>query len=340
MKIAFLVNDVETEIDEYATTRLAKAANLMGHEVWYVGLSDLRIGEPDGEIGAHARPGIAHEEDTLTAFTDRMKESTPQRIRLDKVDAVFLRNDSIEDLQDRPWASSLGVVFGQLLAAHGVTVVNDPTALMRAGTKVYLDEFPADVRPRSLVTRNEEDIRTFISTVERVIIKPLCGAKGRNVFMIDGEDETNLNQMMESVLEDGYVYAQGYVEGADEGDMRIFLLDGELIEVDGHIAAFRRVPEGNDPRANISTGGRMEAADISEKQRAVVKAMHDKLVQDGMFFVGIDVIGDKVIEINTESAGGLQALERLYEVDICPLIIDALERRTQNSLPAPISCSK
>ena len=330
MKIAFLVNNVETEIDEYATTRLAKAANLMGHEVWYVGLGDLRIGEPDGEIGAHARPGIAPEEDTLTAFTDRMKESSAQRIRLDKLDAVFLRNDSIEDLQDRPWASSLGAVFGQLLEAHGVTVVNDPTALMRAGTKVYLDEFPADVRPRSLMTRNEEDVRAFISSVGRAIIKPLCGAKGRNVFMVDGEDEPNLNQMIETVLEDGYLYAQGYVEGADEGDMRIFLLDGELIEVDGHISAFRRVPEGNDPRANICAGGRMEPGDITDKQRAVVKAMHDKLVQDGMFFVGIDVIGDKVIEINTESPGGLQGLEHLYGVDICPVVIDALERRTQN----------
>ena len=204
MKIAFLVNNVETEIDEYATTRLAKAANLMGHEVWYVGLGDLRIGEPDGEIGAHARPGIASEQDTLTAFADRMKESSAQRIRLDKLDAVFLRNDSIEDLQDRPWASSLGAVFGQLLEAHGVTVVNDPTALMRAGTKVYLDEFPAEVRPRSLMTRNVEDVRAFISSAGRVIIKPLCGAKGRNVFMVDGEDEPNLNQMMETVLEDGY----------------------------------------------------------------------------------------------------------------------------------------
>jgi glutathione synthase len=329
MKVAFLVNSVETEVDEYATTRLAKAAALMGHEVWYVGLGDLRVGEPDGEIGAHARPGIARDDDTRTAFVDRVKESSAKHIRMDKLDAVFLRNDSIEDLQDRSWASSLGTVFGQLLVAHGVTVVNDPTALMRAGTKVYLDEFPAEVRPRSLMTRNEEDVRNFISSVGRAIIKPLCGAKGRNVFMVDGQDEPNLNQMMEAVLEDGYIYAQGYVEGADEGDMRIFLLDGELIEVDGHISAFRRVPEGNDLRANISTGGRMQPGDVSEKQRAVVKAMRDKLVQDGMFFVGIDVIGDKVIEINTESPGGLQAIERLYGVDVCPVVIDALESRSQ-----------
>ena len=329
MRMAFLVNRVETEVDEYATTRLAKAAALMGHEVWYVGLGDLRIGEPDGEIGAHARPGIVRDDDTLTAFVDRMKETSAEPIRLDKLDAVFLRNDSIEDLQDRPWASSLGAVFGELLVAHGVTVVNDPTVLVRAATKVYLDEFPAEIRPRSLLTRNEEDVRNFISSEGRSIIKPLCGAKGRNVFMVDGVDEPNLNQMMEAVLEDGYIYAQGYVDGAEEGDMRIFLLDGELIEVDGHVSAFRRVPEGNDPRANISTGGRMRPEDITEKTRAMVEAMRDKLVQDGMFFVGIDVIGDKVVEINTESPGGLQAIERLYEVDISPVVIDALERRTQ-----------
>jgi glutathione synthase len=209
-------------------------------------------------------------------------------------------------------------------------VVNDPTVLMRAATKAYLDEFPAEIRPRSLLTRNEEDVRNFISSVGRCIIKPLYGAKGRNVFMVDGEDEPNLNQIMEAVLEDGYIYAQGYVDGAEEGDMRIFLLDGELIEVDGHVSAFRRVPEGNDPRANISTGGRMQPGDITEKKRAVIEAMHDKLVQDGMFFVGIDVIGDKVVEINAESPGGLQAIERLYEVDVCPVVIDALERRTRN----------
>jgi glutathione synthase len=334
MKIAFLVNSAQTEIDEYATTRLAKAAALIGHEVLYVGLGDLRIGEPDGEIGAHARPGIAYEGDTLTAFVDRMKESTAERIRLDKLDAVFLRNDSIEDLKDRPWASSLGSVFGQLLFAHGVTVVNDPTVLLRAGMKVYLDEFPADIRPRSLVSRSEDDIRDFISSVGRSIVKPLCGAKGRNVFKVDGDDEPNLNQIMEAVRQDGYMYAQGYVDGAEDGDTRIFLLDGELIEVDGHISAFRRVPDGNDPRANISTGGRMRPADITESTRTMIEAMHDKLVADGMFFVGIDVIGDKVVEINAESPGGLQAIERLYEVDICPVVIDALERRTRNGSAA------
>jgi len=337
MRIAFVVNRVETEIDEYATTRLAKAAALMGHEVWYVGLGDVRIGEPDGQIGAHALPGAARDDDTLATFLDRVKGSSPERIRLDKLDAAFLRNDSVEDLQARPWASSLGSVFGQLLARHGVTVVNDPAVLLRAGTKEYLDEFPAEIRPRSLTTRNEEDVRSFISSVGRSIVKPLCGAKGRNVFMVDGDDEPNLNQILEAVLEDGYIYAQSYVDGAEDGDMRIFLLDGELIEIDGHVSAFRRVPDGNDPRANISTGGKMRPGDVSESTRAVVEAMRGKLVDDGMFFVGIDVIGDKVVEINAESPGGLQAIEHLYEVDLSPVVIDALERRTRIRVGATVA---
>ena len=335
MKIAFVVNKTETEIDEYATTRLAKAAALMGHEVWYIGLGDLRIGDPDGEIGAHARKGVARDDDTLTVFTERMKASSAERIRLDKVDAIFLRNDSIEDLHDRPWASSMGSVFGQLLVARGVTVVNDPTVLLRAGMKMYLDEFPAEIRPPSLLTRNVEDIRTFVSSMDRSIVKPLCGAKGRNVFRVDGDGETNLNQIMEAVLGDGYMYAQAYVDGAEEGDMRIFLLDGELIEVDGHVSAFRRVPQGNDPRANISTGGKVSPCDITASTRAMIDAMRDKLVHDGMFFVGIDVIGDKVVEINAESPSGLQAIEHLYKIDICPVVIDALERRTRDGACTP-----
>jgi glutathione synthase/RimK-type ligase-like ATP-grasp enzyme len=79
----------------------------------------------------------------------------------------------------------------------------------------------------------------------------------------------------------------------------------------------------------------MQAGDITEQKRAVVEALRDKLVQDGMFFVGIDVIGDKVVEINAESPGGLQAIERLYDVDICPVVIDALERRTRNGQARP-----
>ena len=145
--------------------------------------------------------------------------------------------------------------------------------------------------------------------------------------MIEDEGETNLAQMTEAVLQDGYAIVQEFVDGGEDGDARIFLLEGRILERDGKLAAFRRVPTGNDPRANISAGGRSVPLEIGDVELGIVEAMSEKLVADGMFFVGIDVIGDKVVEINAESPGGMQSVERLYDIDVCPTVIDALERR-------------
>ena len=327
MRLAFFVNDIGTEIDEYTTTRLARAAAQGGHEVWYLGVGDVELGENDGQLMAQAHAAEFDKDDTLESFLNRVKERDAEQIVLDDLDALFLRNESIEDLQERPWASPLGVVFGQMLKARGVTVVNDPKSLIRATSKLYLEEFPEKIRPRSLVTRDPEAIKKFVSEVGRSVVKPLYGAKGRNVFMISDEGETNLAQMTEAVLLDGYAMVQEFVDGGEDGDARIFLLDGQILQRDGKPAAFRRVPTGNDPRANISVGGHPVPLEIGNAERGIIDAMSSKLVADGMFFVGIDVIGDKVVEINAESAGGMQAVERLYEVDVCPTVIEALERR-------------
>ncbi len=326
MRLAFVVTEVETEVDEYTTTRLARAAARGGHETWYVGVGDLELGS-DGSFAARARSARWARGDTLETFMERIKACDAERIVMDDVDAVFLRNESIDDLQERAWASPLGVVFGQMLSARGVTVVNDPTTLHRATSKLYLEEFPERVRPRSLVTRDPEAIERFVAEVGHSVVKPLYGAKGRNVFMIEGPGETNLAQMTEAVLQDGYAIAQEFIDGGEDGDARIFLLEGRILERDGKLAAFRRVPTGNDPRANISAGGRSVPLDVGAEELGIVEAMSDKLVADGLFLVGIDVIGGKVVEINAESPGGMQSVERLYEVDVAETVIDALERR-------------
>ena len=328
MRLAFFVLDVATEIDEYTTTRRARAAVQGGHEVWYVGLGDVEHGENDGQLSARAHRAEFEKGDTLESFMKRIKERDAERVVMDDLDALFLRNETVDDMQERPWASPLGVVFCQMLKARGVTVVNDPMSLVRATSKLYLEEFPEKIRPRSLVTRDPEAIERFIAKVGHSVVKPLYGAKGRNVFMIEDADEANLAQITEAVLEDGYALVQQFVDGAEGGDVRIFLLEGQILAHDGTPAAFRRVPTGNDPRANISKGGRPRPLEIGGVERGIVEAMSEKLVADGMFFVGIDVIGDKVVEINAESPGGMQAVERLYEIDVCPTVIDALERRT------------
>lgn len=328
MRLAFFVNDVATEIDEYTTTRLARAAGQRGHEVWYVGVGDVEFGGSDGHLVARAHAAEFGTDDTLETFMKSIKERDAERIVMDDLDALFLRNESIDDLHERSWASPLGVVFGQMLQARGVTVVNDPKSLTRATSKLYLEEFPEKIRPRSLVTRDPEAIERFAYKVGHCVVKPLYGAKGRNVFMIEDESEANLAQMTEAVLQDGYAIVQEFVDGGEDGDARIFLLDGQLLERDGKPAAFRRVPTGNDQRANISKGGRSVPLEIGDAERGIIDAMSNKLVADGMYFVGIDVIGDKVVEINAESPGGMQSVERLYEIDVCPTVIEALERRT------------
>jgi glutathione synthase len=328
MRLAFFVNDVATEIDEYTTTRLARAAVQDSHEVWYVGVGDVEAGDSDGQLTARAHAAEFQSDDTLETFMERIKERDAERIVLDDLDVFFLRNESIDDLRERPWASPLGLVFGQMLKARGVTVVNDPTSLARATSKLYLEEFPDKIRPRSLVTRDPEAIERFAAEVGHCVVKPLYGSKGRNVFMIEDQDAANLAQMTEAVLQDGYAIVQEFVDGGENGDARIFLLEGQLLERDGRPAAFRRVPTGNDPRANISTGGRPVPLEIGDAERGIIEAMSQKLVADGMYFVGIDVIGDKVVEINAESPGGIQSVERLYEIDVCPTVIESLERPT------------
>ena len=330
MRLAFFVNDVATEVDEYTTTRLARAAAQAGHQVWYVGVGDAELGESDGQLVARAHAAQFHGDDTLDSFMERIKAGDAERIAMDELDALFLRNESIDDLQERPWASPLGVVLGQMLKARGVTVVNDPMSLVRATSKLYLEEFPEKIRPRSLVTRDPEAIERFVGKVGHCVVKPLYGAKGRNVFMIEDADEANLAQMTEAVLQDGYALVQEFVDGGEDGDARIFLLEGRLLERDGKPAAFRRVPSGNDPRANISTGGRSVPLDIGDVEFGIIDAMSEKLVADGMFLVGIDVIGDKVVEINAESPGGMQSVEWLYEIDVGPTVIEALERRVSS----------
>jgi glutathione synthase len=330
MRLAFFVNDVATEIDEYTTTRLARAAAQGGHKVWYVGVEDVEVGDSDsdGQLTARAHAAEFQPDDTLETFMERIKERDAERIVLDDLDVFFLRNESIDDLRERPWASPLGLVFGQMLKARGVTVVNDPTSLARATSKLYLEEFPEKIRPRSLVTRDPEAIERFVAKVGHCVVKPLYGSKGRNVFMIEDQDAANLAQMTEAVLQDGYAIVQEFVDGGENGDARIFLLEGRLLERDGKPAAFRRVPTGNDPRANISTGGRSVPLEIGDAERGIIEAMSEKLVADGMYFVGIDVIGGKVVEINAESPGGLQSVERLYEIDVGPTVIESLVRHT------------
>jgi glutathione synthase len=331
MRLGLVVNDVATERPEYSTTRLAFAARKRGHQVWLTGVGDLAH-TPSGEVTARARPPQDKTYRSLKSFLEdiQSEDVEPELIALDDLDVVMLRNDPAEDAIERPWAQASGVLFGQLAAAAGALVVNDPVHLADAINKTYFQHFPEEVRPRTLISRTETDIKDFVSDLGgRAVLKPLQGSGGQGVFLIDGKKGQNLNQIIETITRDGYVVVQEFLAGADRGDVRLFVMNGAPLEVDGKVAAFRRVNEGDDVRSNMHVGGRAEKVTITEEILEVVRLARPKLIEDGMFLVGLDIVGDKLMEANVFSPGGLGSASGLYEVDFAGAVIEALERKTQ-----------
>jgi glutathione synthase len=285
----------------------------------------------DGSLHARAcTPRKNHK--TLEKFlADLQADDQPREsINLDEVDVLLLRNDPSTDAIERPWASSSGILFGQLVASRGVMVLNDPENLSHAINKTYFQQFPEEVRPRTCISRCVEEIKRFIEEQHgRVVIKPLQGSGGKNVFLVGPEERANLNQMIDAVLRDGYCVAQEYLAAAAEGDVRLFVMNGRPLMRDGKYAAFRRVNKSGDARSNMHSGGESEPVEITDDMLRLVEVVRPKLVSDGMFLVGLDIVADKLIEVNVFSPGGIGSSSEFAGVDFAKVVIDDLERKVE-----------
>ncbi|SDL08983.1 glutathione synthase [Tessaracoccus oleiagri] len=328
MKIGFVVNDVATEKSTYTTTRLAMSAVNQGHDVWLLGMGDFGY-EPDGTLSAHARAGGEKKYRSLERYlADVQRPEADKRIALDQFDVVMLRSDPADDAGSAAWANNAGVAFGQLIAGSGVLVVNDPASLANALSKAYFQHFPEAVRPRTLISRDQERISEFVKELgNKAVLKPLQGSGGSGVFMVNSKELPNLSQIIEAIARDGYVVAQEYLPEAKNGDVRMFVMNGKPLKVDGHYAAFRRRSTTEDIRSNMSAGGKAEKANVTDEMLGLVDAVRPKLVADGMFLVGLDIVGDKLMEVNVFSPGGLGSCQQLYGVDFAPAIIEDLEHK-------------
>jgi glutathione synthase len=323
VKLAMFVNDVQGEKPQYTTTRLAMAARARGHEVWYIGAGDFAC-DPDDVIRAKAWRTPARATDNRAFLDDRQ----PERISVQDLDVLWLRNDPADDVPDRLWAQTAGILFGGLAARRGVLVVNDPAGLSLALSKLYLHHFPAQVHPASLITRDAGDVRAFVADHGgRAVIKPLQGSGGHGVFVVQPDDEVNLDQMVEAATRDGYLICQEYEPAASEGDIRLFLLDGEPLAVDGVHAAFRRVPAEGEARSNMRAGAKVAGADIDDRILHLAKLVGPRLVEDGMFLVGLDIVGEHLLEINVFSPGGLGSVRTTTGIDFTATVLDALEAK-------------
>jgi len=333
MKIGFVVNDVQTEESGFTTIRLAQTASRLGHQAWVLGVGDF-IYAPDGSIHAIAYRVPDGEFESRKEFLEELQEQKDgegrNRIRIDDLDVLMLRNDPSEDAVERPWAQSAGILFGQLAVRRGVLVVNDPENLACAINKTYFQHFPEQVRPRTCISREIDEIKAFIEEQkDKVVIKPLQGSGGQSVFLINEDEKANLNQMIEAVVRDGYCIAQEYLPAAAEGDVRLFVMNGRALEYEGKVAAFRRVNRSGDARSNMHTGGISEPAEITPAIRRMVEIVRPKLVRDGMYLVGLDIVEDKLMEINVFSPGGLGSCETHTGVDFTVAVIEDLERKVK-----------
>lgn len=331
MRIGFVVNSVATELPGYTTTHLAMAAREMGHEAWVMDVGDFAV-DPDNHVRARAvcAPGKSYR--TGEAYLEDLfgKKAGRERITVDALDVLMLRNVPAEDVE-KPWAQTAGFIFAQLALRSGVIVLNDPHTLAGAINKMYFQHFPEEVRPRTLITRDAREVRRFIESEDgHAVIKPLQGSGGANVFRIRPDDTPNINQMIAAVMRDGYVIVQEYLPATKDGDTRLFLMNGRPFKVNGRYAAFRRISSNGDARSNPRVGGRIEKAVIDDAALRIAEIVRPKLVQDGMFLVGLDIAGDKLMEINVFSPGGLDSAQRLEgDTKFVHAIIEALETKVR-----------
>lgn len=330
MKIAFFVNDVETEQAKFTTTRLAMKACERGDEVWYVGVGDLAY-DPVERIRARARRAKAETPDLEQFLSGVMDESNePERIDMESLDVLFLRNDPGEDPDQPLWTKTVGPIFGELLAQRGVLVVNDPIGLSKATNKLYFQGFPQDVRPQTLVTRDMGEVQHFLDQHEgRAVMKPLAGSGGLNVFVVSQDESANVNQMFDAITRDGYVVVQEYLEAAEGGDVRVFVMNGQLLRVGDAYAAFRRARTTDDFRSNVSVGAEAEAVEVDDTMLCLVEKCREKLVSDGMFLVGLDLAGDKLLEVNVFSPGGLGSAQRVTGADFTGPVLESLDWKVE-----------
>jgi glutathione synthase len=319
LRIAVQMDPLESvNIDGDSTFALMLEAQARGHALFVYDVASLRLSEGGedrkGRLKATLRPVTVRR-----VRGDHATFGAPVLTDLGETDVILMR-------QDPPFDMAYITATHMLEHVHGVgpgrsLVVNDPRAVRNAPEKLLVMQFPA-LMPPTFVTWDREAIAEFRALHRDIVIKPLFGNGGAGIFRIREDDEN-----FASVLEMHFARSreplmiQRYEPKVRQGDKRVILVDGEPI------GAINRVPAKGEARSNMHVGGRAEKVDLTERDREICRAICPYLRENGLIFVGIDVIGDWLTEINVTSPTGLQELDRFDGINSAGLIWDAIERR-------------
>ena len=264
----------------------------------------------DGKLSASVRPLVVRD-----VAGDHFTLGEPRRADLSSFDVVLLRQDPPFDLAYISTTHMLERIQPQTL------VVNDPAHVRNAPEKVFVTEFP-DLMPPTLITRDLEAIKAFRAEHGDIVMKPLYGKGGEAVFRLQREDLNfgSLYDMFAVTFREPWV-VQRFLPAVKQGDKRIILVDGEFA------GAVNRVPAPDDLRSNMVRGGTAKATDLTDREREICARLGPALRERGLLFVGIDVIGGYLTEINVTSPTGIRAVKNLGGADIAALIWDKIAEK-------------
>ncbi|WP_282604726.1 glutathione synthase [Pelagibius sp. Alg239-R121] len=309
LAVAIQMDPVETiDIDGDSSFVLGLEAQRRGHSLYHYQPQDLSL--RDGRVYARCRPlRFARKKGAHAEL------GGAELIDLTTLDVVLMR-------QDPPFDMSYITATHLLEHVHPKTlVVNDPMEVRNAPEKLFVTHFP-DLMPPTLITCDRAEITAFRDEYKDIIVKPLFGNGGVGVFHIKPDDE-NLNSLLE-IFTELYrepIIVQQYLPAVREGDKRIILIDGRPA------GALNRVPAAGEARSNMHVGGRPDKSLLTPRDLEICEAIGPTLKAKGMIFVGIDVIGDVMTEINVTSPTGLQEIDRYDDVCLEAEIWDAVEER-------------
>lgn len=291
-----------------STFVMALEAQRRGHTLFHYLPESLSLDQ--GRVVARAEPLKVWRND------DKFYElGAAEELDLKTVDVVLMRQDPPFDMAYITATHILDHIHPETL------VVNDPTHVRNSPEKMFVTEFP-DLMPATLITRDTDRVKAFREQHLDIIVKPLYGNGGAGVFHIQPGDE-NLNSLMEMFLEKSRepVMVQKYLSAVREGDKRIILIDGKPT------GAINRIPAAGEARSNMHVGGRAVASILTPRDTEICERIGPALRERGLLFVGIDVIGDYLTEINVTSPTGLQEIGRYDDVSLESELWDAIERK-------------
>lgn len=306
--VAFQMDPMESvDINGDTTFALAEAAQARGWTMWEYGPEHLTYNE--GRILARARPMTVQRDQSQPAiFGER------ELIDLETdIDVVWMR-------QDPPFDMSYITATHILERLEGKTlVVNDPKWVRNCPEKILPLDYP-DLMPATLISRDRQAIDAFRAQYKDIILKPLYGNGGAGIFRIK-EDDPNYSSIFEMFMETSRepIIAQAFLPDVSKGDKRILIIDGEPI------GAINRVPQKGETRSNMHVGGKAMPTELTEDDLRICRAIGPMLKERGQILVGIDVIGDKMTEINITSPTGVQELKRFSGIDAVAACWNAIE---------------